>query len=549
MIKKKDIYDRIVHELSIYVNDIESKAVNNLLDDNVFSEDFIKDLLNTCMGWNLINLNTETNRFPGIDLGDIERSIGVQVTSTKTSKKVLDSLDKVVSNNVDKDYNEIYFFVLGRKQNSYSIDFSQYDTLDCSERNIWDISDIIAWCAHYDAKHMEQVWNTIKHELVVDDKKPGIPIEIKKGILELKNAVHKVFEKSKQLIQTHYSPVNYVDNVNEALSELDQMLPYLDDNTYNTCKEVLISGLELEKVLDRSKKWGWLTEVSCTSILYNCLVEKNLQEAAELIANDNPGLQKGISIVIDGNSLFDRLIELKIDEDILFKQFSVIKFQKVLEESIFRKSKNCIIVFSKDNIHYNEDVICRLEAEGTHILVLENRLQTIEFVCEQLKRTYELVLASSGEDMLSKVSLEKEGHYLYTVSFRSDLPSRFVPNFFSIGDITLEELNNCFNYNEGTIVNVKDINEDIFKDMISNANDCIRHQLRVDWSGNVFISTVTGLDEIDDLKFMWESWDAGNGYAGPHAASKHDYVKTTLASLKKCWEDDVRGYCDYYAIL
>ena len=45
MIKKKDIYDRIVHELSIYVNDLEAKVENNLLDDNVFSEDFIKNLL------------------------------------------------------------------------------------------------------------------------------------------------------------------------------------------------------------------------------------------------------------------------------------------------------------------------------------------------------------------------------------------------------------------------------------------------------------------------------------------------------------------------
>ena len=45
MIKKKDIYDRVVHELSIYVNDLEAKAENNLLDDNVFSEDFIKNLL------------------------------------------------------------------------------------------------------------------------------------------------------------------------------------------------------------------------------------------------------------------------------------------------------------------------------------------------------------------------------------------------------------------------------------------------------------------------------------------------------------------------
>jgi hypothetical protein len=30
---------------STYVNDLEAKAENNLLDDNVFSEDFIKNLL------------------------------------------------------------------------------------------------------------------------------------------------------------------------------------------------------------------------------------------------------------------------------------------------------------------------------------------------------------------------------------------------------------------------------------------------------------------------------------------------------------------------
>lgn len=144
MIKRKEMYDKIIHELSIYVNDIESKAKNNLFDDNVLSEDFIKDLLNACMGWNLINLNSDNSRYPGIDLGDKERHIGVQVTSTKTSKKISDSLDKIVSNNVDKDYNEIYFFILGKKQNSYSVDFKKYDTLDCSENNIWDSSDIIA---------------------------------------------------------------------------------------------------------------------------------------------------------------------------------------------------------------------------------------------------------------------------------------------------------------------------------------------------------------------------------------------------------------------
>lgn len=549
MIKKKEIYDKIVHELSIYVNDIEAKAENNLLDDNVFSEDFIKDLLNTCMGWNLINLNTDINRYPGIDLGDKERHIGVQVTSTKTSKKVSDSLDKIVSNNVDKDYNEIYFFILGKKQNSYSVDFAKYDTLDCSESNIWDVSDIIAWCAHYDSIRMEQVWNVIKSEIVVDDAKSGVPIEIKKGILELKNAMHKVFITSNQLIQTHYASEKYIEEVNKSLGELDQMLPYLDENTYIICKEVLEDGLELGKILQTHQKWGWKIEAKCIGIMYKALVEKNLQEASDLIANDIPGLPNGIDIVIDGDSLFDRLVELKIDEDILYRQFSVMKFQKVIEDSILRKSKKCIIAFSKDNNHYNKEVICRLEAEGTQVVTFENRLQTIEFVYEQIKRTFELVVVSTRKDMLSKVSIEKDECYLYTVSFENDLPTYSVPVFFSKGDIASIELNHCFNYNECKTINIHNITEAIYKDMLANANDCISHQLRVDWSGDVYISTITGAEEIDDVKFRWESWDPGNGYAGPRAASEHEYVKQSVASLKKCWEDGVRGYCDYYAIL
>lgn len=549
MIKKKDIYDKIVHELSVYANDIEAKAENNLLDDNVFSEDFIKDLLNICMGWNLINLNTDKNRFPGIDLGDKERRIGVQVTSTKTSKKISDSLDKIVSNNVDMNYNEIYFFILGRKQDSYSVDFTKYETLDCSENNIWDVSDIIAWCAHYDSIHMEQVWNIIKREIVMDDEKSGIPIEIKKGILELKNAIHKVFEVSNQLIQTHYASEEYLDESNKSLGELDKMLPYLDENTYITCKEVLEEGLELGKALHTYQKWEWKIEAKCICIMYKVLVEKNLQEASELIANDILGLKNGIDIVIDGDNLFDRLTELKIDNDILYKQFSVMKFQKVIEESIFRKSKKCMIVFSKDNSHYSKQVICRLEAEGTQVVTFDNRAQSIEFVCEQIKRTFELVLVTSREDMVSTVSAHKDDCYLYTVSFVNDLPARSVPIFFSKGDITSIELNRCFNYNECKTINIKNITEAIYKDMLANANDCIAHQLRVDWSGDVYISTITGAEEIDDVKFRWESWDPGNGYAGPCAASDYEYVRQSVASLKKCWEDDIRGYCDYYAIL
>lgn len=76
--------------------------------------------------------------------------------------------------------------------------------------------------------------------------KTGIPIEIK-GDSWTENAVHKVFATSNQLLQTHYAPGEYIEEVNKSLGELDKMLPYLDEITYFACKEVLENGLELGK--------------------------------------------------------------------------------------------------------------------------------------------------------------------------------------------------------------------------------------------------------------------------------------------------------------
>ncbi|WP_119197955.1 hypothetical protein [Blautia sp. AM47-4] len=478
-----------------------------------------------------------------------KRHIGVQITSTKTSKKIIDSLDTIVDNKVDNEFNEIYFLILGRKQKSYAVDFSKYSTLDCSENNIWDILDIGEWCAHYDAVHMEQVWNVIQREIAVGDSKPIISLEVKKNIFELKTVVHMILEMASQLKQTHYTVDNHVDEIENILGKLDEVFSYLDENTYLVCKEILEEGLELGNIVKRYQKWEWKIEARCIRILDRSLIEKNLQEVSELVSNNILGMKNGVDIIIDGDSLFDRLIALQIDQDILYKQFSVTKFQKIVERSIMRNSKKCIIAFSKDIGQYNDELISRLESEGTKVRSFENRTQTIEFLSEQLRGKIELTLISSRGDILRKVSSDRDQCYLYTVSFKNDLPSHFMPVFFSKGDISEIELNNCFNYKECKIVNIKDITESIYKDMIANANDCISHQLRVGWSGDVYISTITGAEEIEDVKFRWESWDAGNGYTGPRAASDHEYIKQSVKSLKQCWEDGVRGYCDYYAII
>ena len=123
-------------------------------------------------------------------------------------------------------------------------------------------------------------------------------------------------------------------------------------------------------------------------------------------------MKNGVDIIIDGDSLFDRLIALQIDQDILYKQFSVTKFQKIVERSIMRNSKKCIIAFSKDIGQYNDELISRLESEGTKVRIFENRTQTIEFLSEQLRGKIELTLISSRGDILRKVSSDKDQCYL-----------------------------------------------------------------------------------------------------------------------------------------
>lgn len=542
MIKKKEIYDKIVHELSIFVNEIEAKAKENLLDDNVFSEDFIKNLLNVCMGWNLVNLNTDVNDFPGIDLGDKERHIGVQITSTRTSKKIIDSLDTIVKKKVDNDFNEIYFFILGKKQKNYKVDFEKYSTLKCSKNNIWDILDICKWSARYDAVHMENVWNVIKREIIVRDPKPVIPIKVTKNILELKDVVHKIGEMASLLEKTHYAERNNInEEIENVLETLDEILPYLDERTYFACKGILEEGLKLEKALD------WKIEEMCIRILHGGSIEKiekNLREALELISNNILEMKDGIDIIIDGDSLFDRLLALQIDQDILYKQFSIVKFQKIVGINIIRKNRKCVIAFSKNTKYYNNEFIYRLESESTKIKILEDREQTINFLREQLNNQIEAVLISSKDDILNRLSSNLDQCYLYTVSLKNDLPPQFIPLFFSKGDISEIELNCCFNYKECQKVNIKDITESVYKDMVANANDSFSHQLRVDWSGDVYLSTITGAKKIKNIKFRWESWDAGNEYVGPRAASDQKYIRRSVKELKKCWEEDVQGYCE-----
>jgi hypothetical protein len=121
---------------------LDGRTVARLYDLNIVSENFIKDFLNCLRELSLKNLNDGGANFPAIDLGDKKHRISFQVTTEKRAKKMQESLDTFHRHQLDRDYDQIVFMILGTKQGRYSTIKSPGISFDPT-RQIVDINDLI----------------------------------------------------------------------------------------------------------------------------------------------------------------------------------------------------------------------------------------------------------------------------------------------------------------------------------------------------------------------------------------------------------------------
>jgi len=137
MLTRGHIIGKLVDDLSTLQSQIDMRAQVGLFDLNKFSEDFIKEVLNVCYDYSLVNLNKERSNEPGLDLGDLKHKIAYQVTSTAASDKVNKTLLKITADQLAK-YSTIRIFILGKKQ-------GKYDGLDPSltKKCNFNVSDIV----------------------------------------------------------------------------------------------------------------------------------------------------------------------------------------------------------------------------------------------------------------------------------------------------------------------------------------------------------------------------------------------------------------------
>lgn len=166
MTARKTYMDQIIRELSVAQNEIEFQCRLGTYDDVHYWEEIAKGLLNRCYGLQLTNLNEEKKNFPGIDLGDRERGIGVQVTAEKGSAKLNETIQTVIGKKVYEEFPHLMFFILGRKQNKYTVTQRGQTLLDFNaDKDILDFEVILKKCQTMELECLKKIAEFLTGEI------------------------------------------------------------------------------------------------------------------------------------------------------------------------------------------------------------------------------------------------------------------------------------------------------------------------------------------------------------------------------------------------
>lgn len=222
--KMKDI-DRYLSILQYY---IQKRNARNLYDINIECEDFMCNLLNILYDVNLVNLNYSQKNTPSIDLGDEDREICFQITTTNTSKKIKNTLDKFEKNKLYNKYSEIYILILGKKID-YRNDF-QYANFDFDKnKNIIDLNDLVVLINQKKDRKINNIHVYLVKNIRIFDDEGKINYEEYITIPQYKEG--KNYESFMACTGTN---INSKEEVDIILKDINFFIQRLIDLEYNT---------------------------------------------------------------------------------------------------------------------------------------------------------------------------------------------------------------------------------------------------------------------------------------------------------------------------
>ncbi|MBN1185691.1 MAG: SMEK domain-containing protein [Bacteroidales bacterium] len=143
--KQLNSINTIASLLSRFVVQVKGLNAINQYGINMLSETVLIPLLNEIFECDLKNLNSESNNFPGIDLGDKIKKVAFQITSNADSEKIKNTLESCVKHDHFKTYNKILVYCLTEKpetNKTYS-EFTQGKFQFNAKEDVLDFRDLL----------------------------------------------------------------------------------------------------------------------------------------------------------------------------------------------------------------------------------------------------------------------------------------------------------------------------------------------------------------------------------------------------------------------
>jgi hypothetical protein len=158
MFIKEVLLKQISDSLAVLEVSTRNRGFMHLLDQNIIAESFCGNMLNIIYDYNLVNLNLTQDNYPGIDLGDEQLGVSVQVTSDKKSNKMKNAVERFIKHGLDSKYKILKVCVLGEKQRTYDVkvDTKNKVQFDCS-RDVIDFKDLIKKMQSLDSAKLQML--------------------------------------------------------------------------------------------------------------------------------------------------------------------------------------------------------------------------------------------------------------------------------------------------------------------------------------------------------------------------------------------------------
>lgn len=470
MLEKNRIIDELIELINNEKRNIVSKNELGLFDDNKHWENIVRRLMNDAYGYELKNLNVEIKNYPGIDLGDEENGIGVQVSTTKTSAKIVNSLDKVLQHEVYEKYPHFIMFVLGDKQDSYTVDIKNYqEKIKFNwKEDVYDFNSLLQRFNEMDTEELMAVLNYLKSEFGKNDIKGEN--EARKSAMSLVAYIQNAWEWIRSASEDggFYLDVNRYEDYQSECKKVSSML--------NTTEYSELLGLmsEINGIIDSmqdaieymKKHYGqgsFVKDVnsmkyseSIKAKAYRALRKKQIYDILKEQCDNYS--RKQVDIVIDMDNFQNRIQSLDIDSDIILNQFSMGRFKQLIEQLVVKSCRRIAVLYS------NETELIRKIAIDESVYLYEikdNKAQAFSEYIHKNEGYINGVILVSSDTIFEKAMKELINRKLVVggVSFRDDLYWKLKAGFSKVIELS-SYVSKMFQYDEENQYNIRTLTKE-----------------------------------------------------------------------------------------